>query len=400
MAVQGVFASDVGILAGRDCDPVAEVMLEQGQLNGVPLYALTSGMQAEVITQTMIQWYVDAPIRWSRLITDVCGDALGASFMIDDPTIITCKDILVVCETGEVMMVMAVDGCRVTVRRGVGNTPKCALEPNYTIERLSSAFEEGSDPPIGIAYANAQMLTNLTHIVRTTAEATGTAMAVRNSKGQGNWDKLKQQAIIRHAHDKEMAILFSAREIGVIGGRPFRMMAGLDSQIKQRFVCPPTGLDRHVLDAFLMTAFRHQVQGLPQERIFVGSVAAVSALSNLGEIMTPVQVNVTGRTGQSFGFSYTRYMSLYGEVKIFHSDKLTGRCFGNRLYALHPGTMKLYYMNGRQNVTQGDAMSQSGNGSSNNFRDTHMEVLTSEFSMALLAPTTSAVLTDIVPCYR
>lgn len=402
MALPGVFYSDSGPIGSRKCDPLPDTMLQLGQHPHAPLYTLTGRMRSEEICHTMISWQESQEPYYTSHVTGNCDDPCGQTLFVSNPEMLDCRTLLYSACSGELLMVMAVHSdCSVTVKRGFACTTVCPINPGDELERVTTAFEEYSCPPRGF-YMGPRHATNLSQIIRSACDASGTAMAQCYDFGDlRRW--MKKQTVMRHMRDKELAMFFSRRATGLINGKPFRMMDGLDAQLCQnRFVSPPCGLDRLLLDAFLERIFSVRVEGMPNERIFFGSSNVLTAINEIGWKCTQKFINFDkpnkGMGGQ-IGINFSEYVSPHGTIKMMIHPHMQGKAWGGRLYAIHPGMLHMYHMRNRQNIEQDEGLSQSDNGSSRGLCDGAMCVMTSEFSMAYKQQATGGVMECIKPAY-
>lgn len=400
MSIPGLFVSDAGRAGDTVADPCARTMLETGANDIAPLYSLTERMSRGVATSPIVSWEDHYPVSTTGIVTSNCGDPKGTQIEVANADTLTPRTILYVAETGEFLFVVSCGtGCVITVKRGFACTPCCPIDKDYHLERISTAFEEASDPPNGYTH-NQGLLTNCTMILRTGFEISGTAMATQYRSGN-IMQRMLRDSTSRHASDKECAMWFSRKHTGIIDGRPWRMMDGIDAQIIQnRFVCPPSGLDRLLLDAFLQRVYTHNIEGQPNERIFMGSSIVITALNEMGWRYSDKNIDFSSPgSHMKFGVKFREYDSIYGPMKVMRNPKLEGKAWGNRLYAIHPGGLKMFDMEGRMNMFQSDGPGQNNNGSSTCLRDSHKAVMTTEMSLALMQQSVHAVMTDIVPCY-
>lgn len=397
--IPGIFTSDSGPMNSRPVDPLPHAMLETGRMEHAPLYSMTAGMGSEEVCHTVVSWEDTGEMDYNSYVTGNCEDPQGTTLEISNPGPVTENLVFMVPETGELLLVTGVSGCYIRVKRGFGCSPKCDILAGCELVRISTTFEENSDPPQG-HYGNPIPQSNLTMIVRTAWEASGTALA--NCYNFGDLQNhLQQHALTMHAQDKEKALLFMRRAHGHKGNRPWRTFDGIDAQLPQnRLVSPMSGTDKLVIDLWLQKVYANNIKGQPNERIFLGSNSAVAAINSIATSSVQQTVEFGNMpSAKKHSFIVTSYETIYGSIKVFRHPCLTGRSLGSRIYALHPAAIKMFHMRGRSNMVQNEGSTQEGNGSARGLRDGRISVITSEFSVAYRAPITGGVLTNVMPLY-
>lgn len=229
MAVKGVFASDQNI-AGTEKGSFASAILQLYPTGSAPLLALTAGMQSADETSVIITWFEENHLSGYLKVTNNAG--VGTQIDIDDGSQVVPGTITLIQSTGEYIYVENVVGNVMTVIRGFANSGIVAIDGTgglVFIQRITTAFEEGSAKPISIANIGYPRF-NYMEIFRNSWDATRTAKKVAYHTGNVV-AKNRADAGIFHAEDIERAILWGKQAIGVKDGQPFRLMNGILNQV-------------------------------------------------------------------------------------------------------------------------------------------------------------------------
>lgn len=387
MAVKGIFVSDAGALAERP-EALSSTILREGRGAGVPLFALSSGMETEECDQTMVSWYEEG-IMHSRTIVQAISNPNANTFVVEDSSWITENSVFIAENTGEYMIVLAVTGNAVTMQRGIagtGNQDIILGAGEFGIQMIGTAFEEGSERPTAVA-TSPYPRNNITQIFRNAWDITGTAQATTYRFGS-RLSKNKGTAGLRHALDMERSLLWGKLHNGVVNNKPHRQMNGMLAQLRSNFfVSPVAGLTRRALGDYVERLFSKNIEGMPNERLtFCGNVA-VRALNEIAWRYGDYSIQ---EVDNSFGLKVSKFTTPFGDLTmLIHPLMNENPLWSSQLYSLHPGAMKMCWLRRTTHETEGT------NGSASDLRDAKAGVFTSEMTCKYAVEQTGGVLTDI-----
>jgi hypothetical protein len=341
MAVQGIFASNQGIVGDRQGD-FASAILQVGYVGTALILAMTSGMQKKDAKDTVFNWFEDSHI--SGRSAAVSGGTT-TTVVVDDGSFYIPGTVLLVQETGEYMLVTATNGNSLTVTRGLSGTAIVAITNAHHLQGIGNAHEEASGMPVAVTQQGAPRL-NYTQIFRNGWAISGTAKAVTFLTG----DKLaknKADAAMYHAEDMERAFLFGRKHIGTLNGKQFRLTDGILAQIQQyggKVVSAATdsgagavagNLSYGDFGEFMRSVFSLNVKGQPNERIAIGGDMVLAALNRMAQLDGVYQLN---QSDSKFGIAIMTFITPFGTLKIMTHPLLNENpVWQHELYVLHPG---------------------------------------------------------------
>ena len=265
MAVKGVFASDQGIQGDRKGD-FASALLRIMPTGTASLLALTAGMENVDAGDVVITWFEENHISGRINATNDAGT--GTAVIVDDANFTVPGAIYMVEASGEYLFVTAVVGSTLTVVRGFADTTVATFDGSSTpvpIQRIATAFEEGSDRPPAVANLGYPRF-NYEQIFRNVWDVTGTARYVEFHTGN-LVAKNRRDAALFHSEDIERALWFGKKSIGVKNQRPFRTMDGVVAQITTNVTAVGGTIDQNDLNVFFKDVFSYNITGKPNERI-------------------------------------------------------------------------------------------------------------------------------------
>lgn len=340
MAVQGIFASNQGIVGERVGDFSSAVLMIDPTGNA-PLLGLTSGMPKEGASDTTFTWTEDShePGRQACV-----SGGTGTTVVVADGSFYVPNTILMVEETGEHLFVTAAAGNSLTVIRGLAGTSIVSITSSHHVQKIGNAFEEASSMPTPVTQQGAPRF-NFTQIWRNGWAISGTAKAVKFHTGS----KLaynKQMCATYHAEDIERSFIWGRKALTTLNGKQFRVTDGILTQIEQyggKVVSAATGsvagnLSRGDLEAFIQEVFAFNVRGQPNERIaFIGSNAL--AVINRMAFLDGTYNFTQGET--KLGIKITEVTTPFGTLKLMtHALMNENPVWTNEMYVLHPGGIK------------------------------------------------------------
>lgn len=336
MSVKGVFASNHGITGARVGD-FASGLLHAGTAGTAPLLALSTGMKSRPATDTVIHWFEQNKLTGRIKVTN--NAASGKTLAVDDASQVIVGMIFRSEDTGEYFFVEAVTGSDLTVTRGFGGTTVTALDGSSTnkpIQRIGTAFEEGSSKPT--AYVNlGYPRWNYVQIFRNAWDVTGTAKAIKWHTG--NQVALnKQEAALYHAEDIERSSLWGRAAAGSLNGRPFRTMDGIITQIKTNVQAQSTNVSwAGDMRPFLQGIFEKNIKGQPNERIAFSGNSVVATLEDMARKDSQIQLNIAEN---QFGFEIMKMRTPFGTVMLMtHPLFVESPLWTKDLLVLHPAAI-------------------------------------------------------------
>jgi hypothetical protein len=226
--IQGIFASNQGIVGDRAGD-FASAILQLAPTGTALVLALSSGMGKESAQDTIFHWFEDSHQAGRALCV---SGGTGVTVVVDDGSKYVPNQILLVEDTGEIIMVSALAGNSLTVIRGLGGTAVVSITNVMHVQSIGNAHEEGSGMPTAITQQGSPRF-NYTQIFRNSWAVTGTAKAVKFNVTGNRVAKNKKDCALYHAEDMERAMIFGRKHISSINGKPFRMTDGIRAQITQ-----------------------------------------------------------------------------------------------------------------------------------------------------------------------
>lgn len=356
MAVQGVFASDQHIVGNRRGD-FAGSLLQIMPEGSAPLFALSSGMESSDAHDVIVTWFEESHISGRLNIASFVTNGDGVGVVVDDASSIVPGTILMNERTGEYVLVTASvpSTNTITVTRNVTNSGAVTMLDTDFLQRIGTAFEEGSSRPTAVVNLGYVRM-NYCQIFRNTWSVTGTARAVDYYVASPP-AKNKADAALFHAEDIERSMLWGGKAVGVLNSAPFRLADGMYSMIDTN-VTPATSTTSYAeLDTFFQAIFGKNIKGKPNERIAFTGNKGLGVLNDIALTHASSVMNLTpGQT--SFGMKVTQWITPYGTVMLKTHPLFTESAhFTGDLLILHPGAVRTRYLR-RTNIDTYDANGQ------------------------------------------
>lgn len=384
MAIKGLFLSNAGVVGDRVGD-FASVLLQLQAGGTAPLLALSSGMESEDGGDTVFAWFEEVKITGR---TAVVSGGTTTTVVVADGSSYIDGTVLLVEETGEVLLVTASVNNSLTVTRGIGGTAIVSVGGTNNVVKIGNAYEEASDMPVAVMNQGT-VFTNYQQIFRNTWSVSGTAKVITFHTGN-KLAKSKREAAAFHAEDIERSMIWGVKHVATKNSKPFFMMDGVLSQIKQRggkVRAQGASISMAQFRDFLRDVFTTNIRGMPNERIaFAGNIA----LQTLNEAARKdgVQQFETGAT--EFGLKFTKFISPFGDLNILtHPLMNESPLWQEELYVLHPGAIVTKWL--RRTLTDDHDKS----GSRPNGKDADEGVLTSQTSIKVMGAQTMGIFTGI-----
>jgi hypothetical protein len=341
MAIQGIFASNQGIVGERQGD-FASAVLMTNPTGNAPFLAMSAGMNKEEAADTVFTWFED--VYHAGRAACVSGGTT-TTVVVDDGSFYTPNTILLVEETGEHLFVTAVAGNSLTVVRGLANTAIVSITSSHNVQKIGNAFEEASGMPTAVTQQGAPRM-NYTQIFRNGWAISGTAKAVKFLTG----NKLaynKQMCAMYHAEDMERSFIWGKKAITTLNNKQFRLTDGVLAQIEQNggtvlSAATDSGagavageLSRGDLESFIKDIFIYNVKGMPNERIAFCGNNVLEVLNRMAFLDGTYNFQ-QGET--KLGIAITTIMTPFGTLKLMTHPLMSENPVWNReMYVLHPG---------------------------------------------------------------
>jgi len=341
MAVKGIFTSDQNIPGSRRGD-FASAILQMFPTGSATLYALTSGMASADAVDPVITWFEESHISGRMLITASAG--VHTAITVDDASAITANIIAMVEETGEYVFISSISGNNLTVTRAFAGTTATSISngTSFHLQRIGSAFEEGSSRPAGVANLG-YMVYNMMQIFRNVWDVTRTARVTQYHTGDVV-AKNKRDCMQFHSEDIERSLWFGKRWYGTLNGRPWRMMNGLTSIITTNVTAAGATTTYAQVNTVLQTVFEKNIKGAPNERIAFCGNGALTVLNNIARLTGNSTTYITpGQT--EFGIKINKWMTPFGDITLMtHPLFNENPTWTKNIYILHPGAMRMRYL--------------------------------------------------------
>ena len=382
MAVKGVFASDQNI-AGTEKGSFASTILKLYPTGSAPLLGLTSGMQSNDESSTIITWFEENHLNGYLTVTNDATTGVTVSLGSDINQIVAGA-VLLNQATGEYMLVESVSGNDATVKRRLGGSTTTTFTIGAKLQRISASHEEGSSRPNAIANIGYPRF-NYMHIFRNSWSATATAKAVDYHTGSVV-AKNRADAGIFHAEDIERALLWSIQSVGVMNNQPYRTMNGIINQITTNVSAQSTNTTWSDINTFLQTIFERNIKGKPNERIAFCGNTVLSVLNEIAKLSATINI-VPGET--EMGIKVNKWLTPFGDVTLMtHPFMNENPIWTKEMYILHQGAIKVKYLR----RTNHDADDKNGSRSGT---DSDTGVFTTECSVEYGAELTGGIYTGI-----
>lgn len=167
------------------------------------------------------------PNRWIRLAEALDNSETGVD--VDDGSFFRAGDIVMVCETGERMLVSSISTNTLTVTRGALGTTATAASDNGWLLLLFQRQMEGGTSPTSIR-TDYQTITNHAQILKRSHDVSNSRKAEK-LRGPSDESEDKKTALDLFKRDIEHMILWGKKRIENTDGTIYRYSGGLDEFI-------------------------------------------------------------------------------------------------------------------------------------------------------------------------
>lgn len=382
MAIKGVFSSDSAMPGDRPGD-FATAVLKVMPTGKAPLLALSSGMASADASDVIITWFEENHMSGRSSVVGAVNSS-ATSIVINDASMTVVGTTFLLEATGEMVFVIGINGNTLTIQRGFGSSVASNIADGAAIQRIGTAYEEGSNRPQAIANIG-QPRMNYMQIFRNSWNITGTANAVKYRTGDKT-SKNKQDCMALHAEDIERSLIWGRKAFGVFNNEPFRTMDGINAQIQTNRTVATGPITWDDIDTFFMNVFSKNIQGKPNERIAFCGNQVISVLQSIARIEGTIWIEA----GQnSFGLNIWNWITPYGSISLqTHPLMVENPSWTKDLYVYHPGAIRTRYL--RRTSPDNDDRPGTRNGV-----DADTGVLTTEMSVEYAAEKTGGLFTGI-----
>lgn len=339
MAVQGIFASNMGIVGERVGDFASAILMTNPTGNS-PLLGLTAGMPVESAGDTTFNWFEDGHISGRQ--ATVSGGTT-TTVVVADGSFYTPNSILLVEETGEHIFVVSVASNTMTVVRGLAGTSIVSIDNTMHVQKIGNAFEESSSMPTAVTQQGTQRF-NFTQIYRNGWAISGTAKAVKFLTGS----KLaynKSMCATYHAEDVERSFIWGKKALTTLNSKQFRLTDGILTQIEtyggdvRTANTGGTGnISRGALEDWMQSIFSYNVKDSPNERVAFCGNKALAVVNRMAFLDGTYQFS---QSETKLGIKITEVLTPFGTLKLMtHTMMNENPVWTKEIYALHPGAIK------------------------------------------------------------
>lgn len=389
MSIQGIFASNQGIVGERAGD-FANAILQINPTGTAPMLALTSGMGKAPAADTIFNWFEDSHVSGR---TGTTSGGTTSPVVVDDGSAYVPGAILMVEETGEYMLVTAVNGNSLTVSRGLAGTAITSIDGSMNVQLIGNAHEEGAARPTAVTQQGHPRM-NYVQIFRNGWAITGTAKAVKYITGS-KLAKNKRDCALYHAEDMERTLIWGKKHLGTLNGKQFRMTDGILSQIEQYDGVVESATDgttpgNYNLERFrdfIRRVFAKNVKGQPNERIAFSGDLVLQVLQTMTLLDTTYQIT---QAETKVGITINTIVTPFGTLKLMtHPLMNENPVWQHEMYVLHPGGIRRRIL--RDTFEEG----YDQNGKRIDGVDADEGLITTEFGVEVGASATMGILRDV-----
>ena len=333
-------------------------------INGqAPLTALTSLMKEKSTNDPHYHWFEKSQQTGRVQITANLNNTDLVTSMLVTSGALAYKtgDLLMVEHTNEIVAVRSdpVSDTALDVARAFAGSTVTALtvaSANPFAVHIGSAYEEGSNAPVGIAFDPTEQF-NYTQIFRDTHEITGTAAQTDLRTGD-DWKEQKRETLEKHSLGMEKAFWFGKRSLGAKNGKPLRTTGGIIQALaagnKHTY---STAVDMSDFEEDLYLMFRY---GSNEKMGFCGNRALLT-MNQLIRRTGGVSYNMS-KGEKEYGMNVTRFVCPFGTLvlKTHPLFNLMGSVVGSysamdaSIVALDMEQVSYRYMQGRDTKYETD----------------------------------------------
>lgn len=387
--IKGIYMSNQGIVGDRAGD-FASAILQLYPTGTAMMLALSSGMNKASAKDTIFHWFEDS--HQSGRTTTASGGT-GTTVVVGDGGIYVPNQVLMVEETGEIILVSSIAGNSLTVIRAINGGSPVSITNSMHVQSIGNAHEEASSRPTAITQQGSPRM-NYTQIFRNAWAVSGTAKAVDYRTGNKVAHNKKTCAMY-HAEDMERAIVWGKSAVTTLNGKPFRLTDGIVSQITKYGGTVEAATDgstagnysRRLFDDFMRRVFSTNVKGQPNERIAFCGDMVLQVIQNMTYLDSSYEIGVGEEV---LGIMVTTVQTPFGKLKLMtHPLMNESPLWQYDLYVLHPGGIR------RRMLRETQEEGYDSNGRRIDGQDADEGILTTEMGMEVGAASTMGILTNV-----
>jgi hypothetical protein len=338
--IQGIFMSNQSIVGDRAGD-FASAILQINPTGTALMLALSSGMGKTPANDTIFHWYEDSH-QSGR--SNIVSGGTTTTITVGDGSMYVPNQVLMVEQTGEIVLVTAITGNALTVVRGLGGTTITSVTNAMFTQSIGNAHEEAAGQPTAITQQGSPRM-NYTQIFRNGWAVSGTAKAVQYRTGN-KVAKNKRDCAMYHAEDMERSMVWGRKHVGTLNNKPFRLTDGIVAQIENHGGTVESATDgvtagnysQALLAEFIRKVFRKNIKGAPNERIAICGDIVLSNLNRMAMLDSTYNIS-QGET--KVGIAVTTIQTPFGTLKLMtHPLMNENPLWQKEMYVLHPGAIR------------------------------------------------------------
>lgn len=310
------------------------------QPEDAPLIAFINGLKKKKeATNPKFEWFEDQMKPNTLTVSGTPGTGTTINVSAGQGVRVRVDDLLVT-NTGESILVTAVNVDALTVTRSMGAVAALSLANGDQLVIAGNALMEGASNPT-FKFTQKVPQYNYIQIFRDTIEITDTQNA---AKSYGGDDRLHQRKLrgMEHKRGIEEAFLFGDKFEDTSGSQARRGTGGLITMITTNVTDAGGVLTEGVFETFCRSLFRYSPTEASATKLFLCSPIIISALNFWNK--TKLQVRQDEKT---FGTRLATYRSGHGDLDVTRHWLLADFTdFAKYAFALDPKNLIYRYMSG------------------------------------------------------
>lgn len=271
---------------------------------------------AKVATNSMkIFWYDQAPETvWTKINNGSGYNTSATDLVVDDSTIFSAKDLLLLPRTGEQMLITAINhGTNtLTVTRGHGDVTAAAINDNDDVVKLANAMEEDSTVPTG-NYVEPVEFSNNVQEIRLPFSGSWWQEDAKTKTAGTPRDIMSRQKLKEFRRNLERLVIGGRPKVSATNPTMGGVMSFMDST---RVFDVATGNEGILTESYLNSTLAPDLfQYGPREKLLVASPKVVSAFSEFGN----AKLVLSKAKDNELGVNVHKYYTPHGIMNIIPS---------------------------------------------------------------------------------